>query len=333
MTYSTKQIDPALDKYNRPWQLNALRVFHSDHRQCWSVCFPGDDWYSTAHNSWYRDGQFFDGTDWKPIPQMKIDRITRNAPLPKVTTKPMNDTNKAAVVQLNHLNEKHDPTQSDLHPDLLEGFSKILNYLGRNDDLTNSEKANYADTAVRAAKAFRDLTATRTEITERLNEILETGFPREDHDEGYKPGLITQGPVQVFSYCPHHLLPVEYQAYVSYIPGVDGKVLGLSKLARIAKELGRRPVLQEQLASDIADVLHALPSTAWEPGRKDTRFPGIPTQGSAVLLTGKHSCMTCRGVESDALTSVTELRGTFWKDGFEQKFHQAVASINSSTLR
>ncbi len=265
-----------------------------------------------------------------------------------------------AVVNLNHVNAKHDKELAGVNPGLLAAFEGIITYLGRNNDLTDSEKANFADTAVRAAKAFAGLTATRTQISEALREIMQTGFPREDHDENYEPGLITQGPVQVFSYCPHHLLPVEYQAYVAYIPGEDGKVLGLSKLARIAKLLGQRPVLQEQLASDIADVLCAKPPARTKKAKQvhhsdddavpqddvllgdaeslpvtptTGRFPGIDSKGSAVLLTGKHSCMTCRGVASDALTSVSELRGVFWNEGFEQKFYQAVSAINSSTLR
>ncbi len=252
---------------------------------------------------------------------------------------------KSAVVELNHINDKHDPATSGVNPELHQAFATIVKYLGRNGDLTASEIANYADTPVRAAKAFTDLTASRSEITTDLKDILATGFPREEHDANYVAGLITQGPVQVFSYCPHHLLPVEYQAFVSYIPGSDGKVLGLSKLARIAKLLGRRPVLQEQLASDIADVLCANPPPRTEkavmqesmgndkPLPPASRFPGIDSKGSAVLLTGKHSCMTCRGVSSDALTSVSELRGSFWNDGNEGKFYQAVQAINASTLR
>lgn len=232
--------------------------------------------------------------------------------------------NDKSIVAQSHVNDKHDPASSMLNEDLLKGFSHIMAYLGRNGDLTESEKANFADTAVRAAKAFAGQTATRSEIKEQLHDILSTGFPRED--SAHPPGIVTQGPISVHSYCPHHLLPVEYQAYVAYIPGATGNVLGLSKLARITILLGRRPVLQEQLAADIANVLCVAPTSA-------DHFPGIDSAGSAVLLTGKHSCMTCRGVHSDALTSVSELRGKFYEEGFEQKFYQAIDAINSSSLR
>lgn len=228
------------------------------------------------------------------------------------------------AVQLAHVNKKH--ANHDLHPDLLKAYEHLMTYLQRDGDLTPSEVANYADTAVRAAKAFRDLTASRAEITKELHSILETGFPKEKHDVGYVAGLITQGPIKIYSLCPHHLLQVEYAAYLSYLPSEDGLVLGLSKLARIAKALGKRPVLQEQLASDIADVLHHTST-------REDGFPGIVTRGSAVLLTGKHSCMSCRGVQSDALTSVTELRGGYWDTDMEQKFYQAISAIGAAGLR
>lgn len=244
------------------------------------------------------------------------------------------------VVVLNHVNAKHDKETQNFDPDLKLAFEHLVKYLKRGHT-TASELANFEDTAVRAAKAFMELTASREEITADLQEILKTGFPREAHD-GQNAGLVTQGPIQVFSLCPHHLLQVEYSVYVSYIPSKEnGLVLGLSKLARIAKLLGRRPILQEQLASDIADVLHSPQARPLQPEgtesvaqvADDTHFPGMASQGSAVLLTGKHSCMTCRGIHSSALTSVTELRGSFWKDSMEQKFYQAIGAINSSGLR
>lgn len=203
-------------------------------------------------------------------------------------------------------------------PDLLEGFGFIMRYLTRNNDLSESDKANYSDTQVRAAKAFASMVKSRTEIDTELRHILRTGFPTESHDKDYKPGIITQGPIHVYSLCPHHLLPVEYDCHVSYVPEQNGMVLGLSKLARIVKTLSRRPVLQEQLASDIADAL------CWNEGQL---MPGIRTMGSAVSLVGKHSCMSCRGIESEAMTSVTELRNVFWQPDMELKFYKAIEQI------
>ena len=107
-------------------------------------------------------------------------------------------------------------------------------------------------------------------------------------------------------------------------------MLGLSKLARIAKILGKRPVLQEQLAADIADVLCAPMK---DPGSMDGslkrlpfRFPALESDGSAVLLVGVHNCMCHRGVEENAKTMVCELRGSFLNEGMEQKFYSLVKS-------
>lgn len=200
---------------------------------------------------------------------------------------------------------------------LLQAYTLILDYLQRDNDLTDSELANYHDTSIRAAKAFESLTSTAIHISNELLGILGTGFPKEN--DNAVPGLITQGPITMYGLCPHHLLQVTYTCYVSYIPVAQGPILGLSKLARICKVLAKRPVLQEQLANDIADTLHYKDSN---------RFPSIRTKGSAVTLTGKHSCMASRGVQEDALTSVTELRGCYWETDLEQKFYQAVQAIN-----
>lgn len=140
--------------------------------------------------------------------------------------------------------------------------------------------------------------------------------------------MITQGPITVNSHCPHHLYPVRYEAYVSYLPK-DGVVLGLSKLARICKLLGDRPVLHEQLANDIANVLCDLPE--YQSTRDHFPFPSLRSHGSAVLLVGTHMCMACRGVKEDAKTAVTELRGGFWDTDMENKFYQAVHSIKSGS--
>ncbi len=216
------------------------------------------------------------------------------------------------------------PSNPDIHPDhsadpnLLIAFDHIMKFIEGKGDLSEADKANYSDTRVRAAKAFASLVRSRSEIEDEIRHILRTGFPTEKHDPDYIPGLITQGPIRIYSLCPHHLLTVEYDCHVSYIPEPNGMVLGLSKLARIAKTLSRRPVLQEQLASDIADVLF------WHKGQQ---VPGIRSKGSAVSLVGKHSCMSCRGVESEAMTSVAELRGVFWQPDMEMKFYQAINQI------
>lgn len=229
---------------------------------------------------------------------------------------------EANVVDMSHVNEKHSVESGNAL--LVEAFTKVVEYLARNNDLSEAEKHNFADTAVRAAKAFADLTSSKSEIVAEIKEILATGFPMEK-GPNYRPGMVCQGPVKVFSMCPHHLLPVEYEVFIAYLPTPNGMVLGLSKLARIAITLGKRPVLQEQLASDIADVFSITDA-------QNDSIPGIETSGSAVHLVGRHSCMTCRGVASDALTAVTELRGSFFQSEMELKFLNEIRDIRSSKL-
>lgn len=203
---------------------------------------------------------------------------------------------------------------------LVSAYGVILEFLKQN---TTNEALlqNFEGTDLRAAKALMDTCLSDNEISSKLTEILGVSFPVE-HEQASSNGMITQGPITIHSCCPHHLYPVRYNAYVSYVP-TKNKVLGLSKLARLCKVLGRRPVLHEQLASDIADTLFE------SEGRS---FPSIKSKGSAVMLVGMHTCMTCRGVEEDALTSVVELRGSFWDSSMEEKFYQAVNSIKTSTL-
>jgi GTP cyclohydrolase I len=205
------------------------------------------------------------------------------------------------------------------HSDLHIAYSTIIQYL-RQNTVDKELLANFEGTEARCVKALLETCKADSDIAEDLKHILSRIFPVHRDGRQYG-GMITQGPITVNSHCPHHLYPVRYSAYVSYLPD-DGQVLGLSKLARICKLLGGRPVLHEQLANDIADTLCA--STL-----KEHAFPALPSKGSAVMLVGTHMCMSCRGVKEDAKTAVIELRGNFWEDGMENKFYQAVHSIKT----
>ena len=98
--------------------------------------------------------------------------------------------------------------------------------------------------------------------------------------------------------CEHHLLPFVGKAHIAYIPK-NGKVIGLSKLARIVKNFASRPQLQERLTADIADFINR----EMEP------------QGVAVLVEAEHLCMTMRGIRAaGAKTQTSALRGCFRSD-------------------
>ncbi len=117
---------------------------------------------------------------------------------------------------------------------------------------------------------------------------LETTFP-EDYDE-----IVLVRDIPFTSMCEHHLLPFTGVAHVAYLP--NGKVVGLSKLARVVEEVARRPQVQERMTQSIADMLESK----------------LATKGAAVVIESEHSCMALRGVrKSGTMTVTSSLRGVF----------------------
>ncbi len=112
-----------------------------------------------------------------------------------------------------------------------------------------------------------------------------------DHDE-----MIMVRDIPIASLCEHHLVPFIGRAHVAYIPGDDGRITGLSKLARLVDGFARRPQVQERLTTQIADALQS----ALEPS------------GVFVLIEAEHLCMSMRGVRKPgALTVTSAVRGLF----------------------
>jgi GTP cyclohydrolase I len=100
--------------------------------------------------------------------------------------------------------------------------------------------------------------------------------------------------IEFSSFCEHHLLPFIGKAHVAYLP--NGKIAGLSKLARVVDSLARRPQIQEQMAQQVADLL----------------MSELNARGVAVILEASHSCMTVRGVKKpDSMTTTSAMRGAF----------------------
>lgn len=118
-------------------------------------------------------------------------------------------------------------------------------------------------------------------------------FHEEDHDE-----MIMVADIPLYSMCEHHLLPFIGKAHVVYIPQ-DGRILGLSKIARIVDLMSRKPQLQERLTSQIADTL----------------VETVNPLGVAVIVEAEHLCMTMRGIRKPgAVTLTSALRGICRKD-------------------
>jgi len=147
---------------------------------------------------------------------------------------------------------------------------------------------NFDDTSGRAARAMLELIKPPAEIKEEIDRMLARTFPAR-----YDEMVISKHNV-CFGMCPHHLLPVIYRVSVAYLPGE--KVLGISKLSRLTHLLSRRPVLQEDLTHELAEILH-------------TR---LETRGSAAYVEGLHLCMASRGIEAHEARVVTSaVRGVF----------------------
>ena len=111
---------------------------------------------------------------------------------------------------------------------------------------------------------------------------LSVGF-----EEGHREMVILRD-IPFYSMCEHHLLPFYGVAHVGYIPGKDGKVVGISKLARVVEIFARRPQIQERMTRQIADAI----------------FETIQPDGVAVVVQAEHLCMTMRGIKKPGTNQI-----------------------------
>lgn len=147
------------------------------------------------------------------------------------------------------------------------------------------DRPGLLQTPVRVARAYREVFAG---IRERPEDALKTVFEI-GHDE-----LVLVKDIEVHSTCEHHLLPFHGVAHVAYIPDKQGRVTGLSKIARLVDLFARRPQVQERLTGQIADALVAH----------------LGVQGALVVVDCVHMCMSIRGVRKPgARTMTSAVRG------------------------
>lgn len=143
------------------------------------------------------------------------------------------------------------------------------------------------NTPARVARAFREMFAG---LYTDPDTVLETTFD-EGHDE-----LILVKQIPMYSTCEHHLVAFHGMAHVGYIPGADGRITGLSKLARVVDLYAKRPQVQERLTAQIADAVM----------RK------LKPRGVIVVIEAEHLCMAMRGVrKAGAITTTSAVRGLF----------------------
>ncbi len=173
------------------------------------------------------------------------------------------------------------------HKTLNSAYTDIITIIGSLGYDTNNE--NFLGTPDRCSRALlNDFVIEKSRIDKECKKLFKKVFPAE-YDE-----MVIQRNIPVVSLCPHHLLPIEMKVYIGYIP--KKKVIGLSKLARLAKLLGKQPILQEQYTKDVASWIDHY----------------LDPLGVGIYVLGNHGCMRFRGVNvPDTDTVTSHLIGNF----------------------
>jgi GTP cyclohydrolase IA len=149
------------------------------------------------------------------------------------------------------------------------------------------DRPGLQDTPDRVARAYAEVFAG---LWQDPADVLATTFD-EDHDE-----MVLVKDIPMYSTCEHHLVPFHGVAHIGYIPGEDGRVTGLSKLARLVEVYARRPQVQERMTSQIADALAHV----------------LQPRGVLVIIQAEHLCMAMRGIRKPGSSTVTSaVRGIF----------------------
>ena len=154
----------------------------------------------------------------------------------------------------------------------------------------NPDREGLKATPARVARAYEEIFGG---MFVNPDDVLETMFD-ENHDE-----LVLVKDIPLYSVCEHHLVPWHGSAAVGYIPGTDGCITGLSKLARLVDLYARRPQVQERLTSQVADAMMAR----------------LHPRGVIVVVEAEHLCMAMRGVRKPGSRTMTSaVRGIFQDD-------------------
>lgn len=174
-----------------------------------------------------------------------------------------------------------------------EHIRGILTALGDDPD-----REGLKETPDRVARMYEEVFEGMNYSNREIAQMFNKTFSDELHYEEAGQDMVMVKDIDIFSYCEHHLaLMYDMKVAVAYIP--NGKVIGLSKIARIADMVGKRLQLQERIGSDIAEILQEI----------------LGSEDVAVIIEGTHSCMSARGIrKSSATTRTYTLRGKFKED-------------------
>ena len=168
---------------------------------------------------------------------------------------------------------------------IIEGVRLILEGVGE-----DPAREGLLETPRRVAEMYEEIFAGLTQDAEKHLSVT--------FDEGHQEMVLVRD-IPLYSVCEHHLLPFVGRAHVAYIPGADGRICGLSKLARVVDVFAKRPQVQERLTSQIAETI----------------LEYLEPQGVIVVIEAEHLCMSMRGVQKPgAITTTSAVRGIFKSD-------------------
>ncbi|HTK16798.1 MAG TPA: GTP cyclohydrolase I FolE [Acidimicrobiia bacterium] len=168
------------------------------------------------------------------------------------------------------------------HERIERAVREILSAIGEDPD-----RDGLVRTPARVAEMYAEICSG---ITEDPAEHLVVTFEA-DHDE-----MVLVRDIALYSICEHHLVPFHGHAHVAYIPNEDGRITGLSKLARLVDGFAKRPQVQERLTTQVADAL----------------VTALAPRGAFVMIEAEHLCMSMRGVRKPGTLTVTSaVRGLF----------------------
>jgi len=194
--------------------------------------------------------------------------------------------------------------------------TELLEALFGEDVLYNP---NFSGTPDRMAKMYMSMLWNADEIESTVIQALSKKFPTE-----YE-GIVLLPNISSISFCPHHMLPVEYTIHLAYIPGFDNgargedllerTVIGASKPERVCQALGKYPYLQEDLTQTVASIIEEA----------------IHPKGIAVVVKGRHGCMRVRGIKNPCANMVTSvMTGAFNTPNSKAEFFELLKIGNAN---
>uniref|UniRef100_A0A8C7ZUY3 GTP cyclohydrolase 1 n=1 Tax=Oryzias sinensis TaxID=183150 RepID=A0A8C7ZUY3_9TELE len=196
----------------------------------------------------------------------------------------VSDSKSAVVAHRKHETSRKESEDESRLPLLEAAYTSILRHLGEDTD-----REGLLRTPLRAAKAIQFFTKG---YHETIDDILNNAIFDEDHEE-----MVIVKDIDVFSLCEHHLVPFFGKVHIGYIP--NKKVVGLSKLARIAEIFSRRLQVQERLTKQIAMAI----------------CEALQPKGVAVVIEAAHMCMVMRGVQKmNSRTVTSTMLGIYLED-------------------